>query len=420
MTLFVVGHGGRDSHEGETFVPAGMTVHFFARFDQKLLQINSAAVLSGVVHRSGDAYSQPRPIPNYVLTPQEIELLVADLTVIVNESDLVPVPQRMTLCSDVGQCAANGRHQCNGLFGRLRFDPDVCLLVCRNPVRLPGISKLLRKKAKSTKTLPGERTPEHYNRMRAIADHILELAKKDDARAGDYFYQLSSQDQAMLVGSFADMRNWSYIWTAKQYLAEHRFLAYYRYYLSQEEKWQKVFDTDTSLREAAHQARQYAEWFVNATQQQRDAARAEMTREDAENLRYIDERAHVLLGYHVNNRHLPPADLVKLGLARARMRNAEVISNLGVDWIRFHAAGRLLAVGDGHDGEVVGLLRDAPSYFPWGYPLSVGAMRRVDGRVEAALHDNDNAEGRELVEQETARVGGLVVTWVDWPADLRP
>ncbi|MEV6717975.1 putative adhesin [Lentzea sp. NPDC051208] len=418
MTLYVVGHGGRDAREGVTFVPAGMTVHFFSRFDEMLPQVNSEAVLAGHVRGSADAYSQPRAIPNYVLTPQEIELLVADLTVVVDETRLVAVPERLTLCTNRAGCAAAGVHTCAGLFGRMPFDSEVLLLVCRGPVRLPGMKGVLRGKAKVTKKLPGEQKPEHRDRMGRLAREVLALAKKNDDSASEYFDGLTTKDRAMLVSGFTGVRDWTHVRSAKEYLTERGALAYYRFYLSQDPKWQSTFDRDKALHGAAVEARDYAERFVNATQEQREAARTQMSDADLENLRYIDERVHALLGYRVDNSHLQPQDMVKLAWARARARNADVVSVLGTDWVRFHAAGDLLAVGDGHDTEVLQVLAQANDYFPFGLELSEGVMRCVKGQIEAAWREDGQSFGHDVVEQEIALLDGPTVAWVPWPDGL--
>lgn len=163
-TAFVLGHGGYDPELPWTFVPAGVTVHFHADFDEKILLANVVAILSDGAISPRESYASGQEIPNYCLAIYNDRQLISHMairprlpgatTYFVGAEVSGPGLASLPAFTDHGLAVAGGpllplhtgpapgsnekcspgqghAHSCRGLFAELRAESDLHLLACR-------------------------------------------------------------------------------------------------------------------------------------------------------------------------------------------------------------------------------------------------------------------------------------------------
>jgi putative adhesin Stv-like protein len=245
---FVVGHGA--DAEMETFVPASMTVHLYAEDGESIPAPNVMEILRHGGRQAVRSLTGGESVSNLFLTPlshnqYETELGAAqDGQVVYFVGYDIPVADRTgyTLCA--ADCAAEkGVHNCLGLFGVFKDEPELHLLVCLDVIVYEGTAD----EDNERKALPWETEPEHYDRITDLAGQILEavgynsdtggIATFGSLAAANLFDALEYEDQAKLM-TFEPVQRWSYVRHARatlDSLGEEGFRAF----CAQQEDWVK-------------------------------------------------------------------------------------------------------------------------------------------------------------------------------------
>lgn len=339
MPLYLFAHGGERHGDRKTFVPAGVTVHFYARSGELAATPNLVKVLTGTVAGDVSRYTRPRKIRNYHLTPQSDDVLAAAVQVAASPDDVMTVERPMYLCEAPRDQPCVRQHTCTGLFGamksgRIRFAANLHILACRG---------VLGTASKMTETLPGEKKPEFLNQLRRTAAELLRLATVDQAAADAYFDRLDGDTQALLLTGVEPVKAWSYVREATRYLNAVGPLGFLRYWLGQPHQVQEWLSADPGLSAKI----QEAENFVTISTHLAPEAWAELPEQDRDNLVHC-------LAYRGEP---APPDIKSLSRL-AIQRNQEVLQALTEQTVPFCQIGPVVALGDGHDWKLMELMTD--------------------------------------------------------------
>jgi hypothetical protein len=233
MTTLVMAHGGRDPKLKELKVPAGMTIDYYAEFDENMFFVNGLAVLArGDAGTPTQSYSAGDPMPNYFYQALNSDQLGWYLQL---DRSGIPawfvgndLPDNTYLCSDYEDCHAwgandgSGYHSCDGVLGKAHAagETHLAIFACRG-----NMAQATRPGSRGIRSEDGTNDTSHMDEMQSEVQKFAALGRPEQEAAWNSW----PEGTRTLLMTFPWMKSWADAYGAKQLLVTDGIASYEGY-----------------------------------------------------------------------------------------------------------------------------------------------------------------------------------------------
>ncbi|MEU6705689.1 putative adhesin [Streptomyces wuyuanensis] len=268
-SAWVIGHGTETGEE--TFVPPGMSLHFYVADHEALDGTASLVAMALPKPKPVQTYKGTRDIaastvPNYDFGPEKDDWDVARyVQVMADGATLRFIKGDELLCASPAACKLAKKHFCKGLLRGMSKYKELHFLTCRGPIS-------------GKSSTPIEK---RSNQLSVLAKKILKEQDEDLRHA--MVESLHPRDQSVVLDSKPRLKREIQGRYRKELIKELGFIGYSIYFSSlPKEERKKLLKEDVQVRLALGEAQQYITHLQRMSQPARVAAWAQLRANERE------------------------------------------------------------------------------------------------------------------------------------------